>query len=248
MADVIVKGIVLGGVNYKEKDKILQVFTLEKGLISCKLVGVLSTKAKMKNAKEPFCFAEFNLNYKQSSQENVIYIITSANIVESFFDIVTDLDKFYSGCAILEILKKVAPKESPNEPLFVETLKALKTIAFEDVSPEIVLIKFLISIFEAMGYALSLDKCAVCGDNFVGKRYFNMDSGEIVCFSCRSFNWEEISNLTHACLRLISNTNYEKLRNLKLKKEGITSALNLLKNNFENRFETSLSSIQKFPQ
>ena len=138
--------------------------------------------------------------------------------------------------------------ESANEPLFIESLKALKAIAFVDVAPEVVLVKFLISIFEAMGYALSLDKCAVCGDNFVGKRYFNMDSGEIVCFSCRSFNWQEISNLTHASLRLISNTDYDKLHNLKLKKEGIENALNLLKNNFENRFETSLSSIKKFPQ
>lgn len=248
MADLVVKGIVLGGINYKEKDKLLHVFTLEKGLISCKLVGVLSAKAKMKNAKEPFCFAEFNLNYKQTNQESVIYTITSVNIIESFYDIVADLDKFYSGCAILEIIKKVAPTESPNEPLFVESLKALKSVAFENVSPEIVLIKFLISIFEAMGYALSLDKCAVCGDNFVGKRYFNMDSGEIVCFSCRSFNWQEISNLTHACLRLIANTNYDNLHNLKLKKEGVDSALSLLKSNFENRFETSLSSIQKFPQ
>ena len=34
----------------------------------------------------------------------------------------------------------------------------------------------------------------------------------------------------------------------KLKKEGVASALNLLKNNFENRFETSLSCIEKFPK
>lgn len=248
MADIVVKGIVLGGLNYKEKDKLLHVFTLEKGLITCKLVGVLSANAKLKNVKEPFCFAEFNLNYKLSNQESIIYTVTSANIIESFYNIVSDLDKFYAGCAILEIIKKVAPVESANEPLFIESLRALKAIAFEDVAPEVVLVKFLISIFEAMGYALSLDKCAVCGDNFVGKRYFNMDSGEIVCYSCRSFNWQEISNLTHASLRLISNTDYDKLHNLKLKKEGIENALNLLKNNFENRFETSLSSIEKFPQ
>ena len=248
MAEIKVKGIVLGGINYKEKDKLLHIFTLEKGLITCKLVGVLSANAKLKSVKEPFCFAEFNLNFKPSEKENIIYTVTSANVIESFYSIVADIEKFYAGCAILEIIKKVAPVEMANEPLFIESLKALKCIAFEDIDPEIVLAKFLISIFEAMGYALSLDKCAICGDNFVGKRYFNLDSGEIVCFSCRSFNWQEISNLTHACLRLIAQTDYENLHNLKLKKEGIENALDLLKSNFENRFETSLSSIEKFPK
>ena len=41
MAELTVKGIVLGGINYKEKDKLLNIFTLEKGLITCNLVGVL---------------------------------------------------------------------------------------------------------------------------------------------------------------------------------------------------------------
>lgn len=247
MAELTVKGIVLGGINYKEKDKLLNIFTLEKGLITCKLVGVLSSKAKLKSVKEPFCFAEFILSSK-SNNENCIYTITSAVIIESFYKLVEDIDKFYFGCAILEIIKKIAPVGVANEALFIESLKALKILAFEEIMPEIVLNKFLITIFEAMGYALSLDKCAVCGDNFVGKRYFNLDSGEIVCFSCRSYNWQEISNLTHACLRLIAQTPYENLKNLKLKKEGVASALNLLKNNFENRFETSLSCIEKFPK
>ena len=241
--DEIVKGIVLGGVSYKDKDKILSVYSLEKGLISCKLVGALGAKAKLKNVKEPFCFAELNLTSKNSD----FYTIKNANIIDSFFPIIENIDNYFYGCAILEILKKVGSNQA-NQPLFLQILKALKSIAYDEIDAKLVISKYLISIFEAMGYALSLEKCACCGDSFVGKRYFNSASGEIVCFSCKMFNSEEISPLTHATLRLIAKTNYENLNNLKVKKEGLDNSFNLLKENFELRFETSLSAIYKLPK
>ena len=52
-------GIVLGGVNFSENDKILNILTLEKGVISAKIKGVKKAGAKLKFASEPFCFAEF---------------------------------------------------------------------------------------------------------------------------------------------------------------------------------------------
>lgn len=248
MSDINVKGIVLGGINYKEKDKILSVFTLEKGLISCKLVGALSAKAKLKFVKEPFCFADFILNLKNiTSFNDAIYTITSANVIESFYDLTLDYEKYVCGCAILEIIKKVAQKENPNELLFIETIKALKVLTFDNIDPQLVLTKFMVSIFQAMGYALSLNKCSCCGDNFIGKRFFNYESGDIVCLSCKRPNAVEISSLLHANLRLAHETEYENLKNLKLKKEGLKQALNLLVNNFERRFETLISSVNKLP-
>ena len=52
-------GIVVGGVNYGESDKILNIFTLEKGMVSAKIKGVKKAGAKLKFASEPFCFAEY---------------------------------------------------------------------------------------------------------------------------------------------------------------------------------------------
>ena len=57
-------GIVLGGVSFGENDKILNVFTLEKGVISAKIKGVKKAGAKLKFASEPFCFAEFVFSVK----------------------------------------------------------------------------------------------------------------------------------------------------------------------------------------
>ena len=52
-------GIVLSAVSVGENDKILNIFTLEKGVVSAKIKGVKKAGAKLKFASEPFCFAEF---------------------------------------------------------------------------------------------------------------------------------------------------------------------------------------------
>ena len=61
MASIKTKAIVLGGTNVKEKDRLVDLFTLEQGRKLVSMRGVRGEKAKLKMAKEPFCFGEFVL-------------------------------------------------------------------------------------------------------------------------------------------------------------------------------------------
>lgn len=246
MSEIKVKGIIISSIDYKDKDKLVTIYTLERGLVNAKLIGVKNPNAKLKPLKEVFCFADFDL---VSSKGNGDYFtIISANIIENFYNIIRDIDKYYAGCTILEILRIVSKNGESNEPLFVETLKALKVLAYEEVESDVVLIKYLIKIFEAMGYQLSLDKCSSCGQLFIGKRYFDSSAGEITCVGCKGPNAELIEPLTHSILRIVSLCDYEKLKTLKLKKEGLNSALVLLTKNFSNRFDFVLRTSNKFPE
>lgn len=235
-----IKGIVISSIDYKDKDKLITIFSLEKGLITAKLTGVKNPKAKMKPFKEVFCFADFDLITRGNFS-----VITSAEVIESFYSIVEDIDKYFAGCSILEILKIVV-KEEKNEILFVETLKTLKTLAFDSVEPQVVVVKFLIKLFETMGYQLSLENCSKCSQRLIGKRYFDFSIGEITCAACKSMNAENIQPIIHSTLRIISITDYDKLKSLKIKKEGVIAALSLLTENFAQRFDRVLSIANKF--
>ena len=61
MASTKVKALVIGGRDFKEKDKLVELFTLEQGKLTVSMKGVRGEKAKMKFAKEIFCFGEFVL-------------------------------------------------------------------------------------------------------------------------------------------------------------------------------------------
>lgn len=229
------KGIVVGSRDFKDTDKILTLFTLEKGIVYAKLVGVKKPNAKLKAAKEIFCFADFDVVSKGE-----FLTITSANVIETFHNITSDIDKYFVGCSILEILKTVGRENLSNEPLFLETLKTLQILAYGNVKPEVLQMRFLIKIFEAMGYRLSLDCCASCGEKFIHKRFFSPADGAIVCSGCKPPNCEEISALTHSTMRLVSECSFEKLETLRLSDEGTGLALKLLKENFFARFDKKL--------
>ena len=242
MSELRIKGIVISSIDFKEKDKLITIYSLERGIVNAKLVGVKNPKAKLKALKEVFCFADFDL----ATSSGDFFIVKTAEVIENFYNIISDIDKYYAGCTILEILRIIGRQGESNEHLFIENLKALKVLAYEEVDSNIVLIKFLVKIFEAMGYQLALDKCATCGQSFIGKRYFDYSAGEISCVGCKGPNAEVIEPLTHSILRIISLTEYQKLKTLKLKKEGLDLALNLLIKNFSRRFDYVLSATNKF--
>ena len=121
MSSCNLRGIVLGGTDVKEKDKLIRIFTLEKGIVLATMRGVRGDKAKLKPAKEIFCFAEFIVE-----EDKNYCIVTSANIIDNFYDISKNIEKYYEACAIIDIVGKVAVE--PNPQLFIDLVKALKVI------------------------------------------------------------------------------------------------------------------------
>lgn len=231
-----VKAIVLSSVDYKEKDKLVTLFTLENGIIQANLKSVKSSTAKLKYAKEPFCFGEFLISLPSK-------VITSVEVENTFFEITKNIDKFYLACAILEAVKTTLKPGEVNPTLFVETLKAIGSIAYSNLNDKYVLIKFLLQIFESMGYKLALDKCSVCGQKFTGKKYLNLDFGEVVCVGCKTSNCIEISQRASSVFKILSNTEYDKLDSIKLAKNSEDEALNILNINFDRRFNKKLNLL-----
>ncbi len=231
-----VKAIVIGATDYKEKGKRITLFSLEKGKIHATLKSVKSSKAKLKFAKELFCFGDFFIEIPSM-------IVTNVDIENNMFELTKDIDKYYIACAILEIVNTVLHENEQNTPLFLETLRALGVIAYEDVNDKYVLIKYLLSVFAFMGYSLALSNCCICGEKFSGKRYLNLDFGEVVCLACKSANCIEISARAGTALKLLNETEYNKLFTLKLAKGSEDEALNILNINFDRRFGKKLKLL-----
>lgn len=229
------RAIVLSSIDYKEKDKLVSLFSLEYGKITAKLKSVKAFNAKLKFAKEPFCFGEFIIQKPAN-------VISSVEVIDTFYDVTKSLEKFYNACAVVEIVKKVIQEGETNQPLFVSTLKTLSTICYEN-KQDYALAKFMVEILEAMGYQFTLDKCSECGQGFINKKWLNLDYGEIVCNACKSQNCVEISNKCHSALKILKNTEYEKLKTINLAKGSEKECLEILTLNFKNRFNIDIKLI-----
>lgn len=180
-------GIVLNGVSFGESDKILNIFTPQKGTVSAKIKGVKKAGAKLKFASEPFCFAEFVFS-EVSGRRTVI----GASLFESFYPLREDIVKYFAGGTVLEFLRKFAKENIASEELFILSIETLKELSYSDKEPLYLLCRFLIYALSYSGYALNLKNCAICGEEIKGKTFFDYNSGGFYCEDCFDGKGREI--------------------------------------------------------
>ncbi len=235
MEETKVKAIVLGGMDYKEKDKLITLFTLEQGIQTVVFKSVRGANSKLKSAKEMFSFGDFI--YTNSKNK----IVTSADIIQPFYEITKDIKKYYTGCALLNIIKTVLPPNETNPQLFILTLKCFQMLIDNEIDNYMILNKFLISVFQGFGYSFNVTTCNNCGEKLRENRYMNLSYGDITCSACRSGAYISLSVPVCSAFRLIASTPEEKLSTLKIQKETLISAYNVLSENFVHRFGKSIN-------
>ncbi len=229
MPNIKVKAVVLTNKDCKEKDKLVTLFSLEEGKLFVYFKGVKLDKAKLKAGKEPFTFGEFVIEKGRAGN-----IVTEVEIIDSFLPIRADIDKYYEACSILDIVLKLF--KDPNPTMFIQVIKSLKAISYDFSPKNYALLKFLLSIFENNGYNLNFDVCSSCKAKLTGKKFLNLDFGEIVCSNCKRNTSVEILPSTMSALKIIKQTPYDKLKSVKIGGGGTEKAVNLLAENFEWRF------------
>ncbi|MBQ9514178.1 MAG: DNA repair protein RecO [Clostridia bacterium] len=229
------QGVVLNSVNYGENDKILSVFTLEKGIISAKIKGVKKAGAKLKFASEPFCFAEF-IVLSSADKKSVI----NASLIDSFYPIREDIKRYFAGGSVLEFIKKFAKDSIVSANAFTLLITALKELAYSDENPESVLTRFFINALSVVGYGLNISaNCPKCGKPLDIKPFFEYNIGAFRCEDCKADNGaREINFLT------LSAMNKAKKGEPITEREGVF-CLRLIDYFLKQKIETEIISLKE---
>jgi DNA repair protein RecO (recombination protein O) len=226
-----VKGIVLGGTAFLENDKILNIFTLEQGVISAKIKGVKKAGAKLKFASEPFCFAEFLF-----SKKGELRTVTGASLIDSFYPVREDIVKYFCASTVVEFVKKFFRENEETSSAFFLTVNALKQISYDDKNPKETLIKFLFYALKEGGYGLYAEDCAKCNCGLKGRVFFDYKRGAFFCEKCFDGEGREINLSTFEGLN-------EVLKENSVEDEIRTKILRLLAYYIENRTEEKINSL-----
>ena len=231
-----VQAIVIKSSDKKEKDKNILLFSIEQGKFWATLKGVKSANAKMKLAQSPFCYGEFVVENGKAGQ-----IVTSFEAIETFHEIADDIDKYFEAIAILEVVNSIEFSTiSERASAFVLVLKALKAICFGKNRSLYVLDKFFIELFKLSGFPLFSEKCSACGNKAFEKIFVNYSVGELVCAACKTFDVEEFPKTAYLALKILGDTEFEKLSTLKLAQGSEIVLLRTLVKDFEAHFDKNL--------
>ena len=221
MDNIKVNALMLRAVDYLENDKILTLLTAERGKITAGIKGVKKAGAKLKFAAQPFCFAEYIL-----SERGGRYTVTQASECESFYELRTDINKFYAACAVCETAIALTYEGDNNADIFSDCVKTLTEMCSGDEC--LTLIKYLLAALRRSGYGVSLEACTECGATLLNspKMRFDMDAGAFTCWECGT--GAGASGTTYNALRYADGKDYVpfpadgKKRALKLLKEYLT--------------------------
>ena len=193
-----VNAIVLSAVSYGENDKILTLFTLEKGVKSAKIKGVKKAGAKLKFASEPFCFSEYVLSVRGEYSS-----VINASMHDSFYSLREDVKKYYSASAVMEFIKRNCPEGVESKSLFFLTAKTLEELTYStDTLP--VMVNFMVQALKEIGYGVLFDGCGSCGGEIGSRAFFDFTDGNAYCLDCAPESATEISVHTYNVLKKVS--------------------------------------------
>ncbi len=199
--EIIVNALVIKSLDYKDNDKILTLFSLERGKITAGIKGVKKSGAKLKFASEPFAFCEFILAEKQGR-----YTVIGADYIDSFYNLRLDLLKYYASSVILETLNLLTSENEPSPEFFSLAISAIKSVNYQ-VGELKVLSGYLLKLIEISGYGLQTMLCSGCFEKINGRVFFLPKYAEFYCNSCKVDGVMEITSETYnALLKIVGKT------------------------------------------
>lgn len=236
MEGIRVNALMLRAVDYGENDKILTLLTAELGKISAGIKGVKKAGAKLKFAAQPFCFAEYVL-----SKRGERYTVTNASETESFYEIRTDINKFYAASAVCESANSLTYGGEEDNAIFTLAVQALSNICNGDECSA--LIKFLLSALSASGYTIGLDNCSECGSPLTSadKMRFDLNAGTFTCWDCGT--GYGTSGVTYNVLRMCAGKTYSPQY---ITAGGQKRALRLLREYFTFKTDSRCTSLTEY--
>lgn len=179
----VTDAINLKSYNLSESDKIIVMYSKDKGLIRGVAKGVKKPKSKL-GARMDLLVANTLMLHKGKNLDT----ICQAEVLNTFNKTRQDIDKIFYSMYVTEVVNNFGLEEDPSSELIYNLLyKTLNAISISNSKIEIMIavIKFQLKMMIESGFSIELDSCLCCHDK-IGKEtmYFVPNLGGIICKDC----------------------------------------------------------------
>lgn len=144
-----VKGIILRTMDFKEKDKLMWIFTEELGKVSVLCKGVRNQKSRMQSLAMPLLLGEFML-YKGKS----MYTLNEGAVVTTFKGLKEDLVLLTYGSYFLELCDISSLDSEPDRELYRDLVTALYILESKALEPDYLARAFELKVIRSSGVSV----------------------------------------------------------------------------------------------
>jgi DNA repair protein RecO (recombination protein O) len=152
------EAVVLRKVDYGEADRILTIFTRERGKLPAIAKAVRRAKSHMSGQLDVFSHGHMLL-----AEGKRMDVVTQFQRITRSGGLAADLPRAAAAAVVVEVADKVLEERHPQPELFEMIVGAIGHLSDPDVNPRMELSDFLMRVLVELGYAPALGECARCG-------------------------------------------------------------------------------------
>ena len=169
--------------NISEADKIILMYSKEKGLIKGIAKGIKKPTSKLGGRMDMLVANKLMLNKGRN-----LDTICQAEAINTFFNLRRDMNKLFYAIYAGEIVTNFGIENDPNSVeifnLFYSFLEKLSKVEKKE-HIMLCLLKFQLKIMEITGYSIELESCVKCLNRLHNEDiYFSIENGGILCKKC----------------------------------------------------------------
>ncbi len=179
MAEFCVNGLIVREVPYSEADKILTVLTAQMGKITVYAKRVRHFKNRYQATAQLMSYNEFVLYSR-----NDFYYLKEASVIENFYPIRQDLDRFALAQYFLDVAGDVCVEGESQEAMLQLLLNSLYLLSKNEKPLPLIKGVFELRTMVENGWMPALEHCDQCGKT-AEKYYFDLPGGVLCCPDCR---------------------------------------------------------------
>jgi DNA repair protein RecO (recombination protein O) len=176
------EAVVLRSMRYGEADRILHLYTPERGRISAIAKGVRKTRSRFGGRLEPF----FRLRLVLHEGRSDLLTVTSAETVSAFPRLREGGPTLDAAARACDAVNRLFGEAEPQPPVFHLLCNELGLLEVDARHADLAnQLAFRLKLLVAAGFAPQLAACAACGEreHLVG---FSGSDGGVVCGSCEA--------------------------------------------------------------
>jgi len=193
--------IVIRLADFSNTSRVVTFFTREFGKTSAIAKGGKRLKGPFDSALDLVSTCRIVFLRKFNS---ALDILTEASLTDRFRPSPDNLNSFYAGCYVAELLAGLTEEYDPHETLFDSAVWALQQFA-QGKNVHLSLLKFELVALHEIGQLPSFDECVHCSDSidFNETQTFRVSQGGLLCPRCpgTGFNDQQIQAGTIALFK-----------------------------------------------
>jgi DNA repair protein RecO (recombination protein O) len=172
------RGIVLKAYDQGESDKRLALFLKERGKIYVTARGARKPKSKYMAGAQIFTYSDFVF-----FEKGQMLSVTQVDLIESFYPLRMDLDRFGAACCMVELCDKVIMESVGADEVLHLLLLSLMQLC-KGKNPAIIQRAFEFKFYQLSGIEPAVFNCPKCGKTLESEAVFGHEGA--LCKNCRA--------------------------------------------------------------